>query len=480
MAKKQISLYIDDAAIHVMVCRGREPLKWYSSSLQPGIIKDGTIKDQEAAVLALKEIWQSQKIGSKKVAVAISGVNCLYQLMVLPELPDDLLAEAISREASQTLGIVLTEVYLSWQVLSIERGQMRIYLTAIPRETIDSIMAAAHRAGLRPYLMDIKPLCLARAASESRAVIVDLQPGSFDVVVLGEGIPEVVRSLSLPDDISVNERNALIKSEMDRAIMFYNSAHMDKPIDLNVPIMVSGELAYHESDWDALKGPRERLVQVLLSAVEERDGFPSARFATNIGMALKEILSEEEGAVTYSLVNFNALPEAYLPRKRSLADTLLLPVIVVGIILVGLGFWGYFYLSGQNATLEDDLEAVQSRIEQQQVRQTDLDALKKQVDGVNALAANLDGMLAGLDGSRTILADDLSQIFASLPGGVSLNSVSTAADGIAASGVAAGGEPEVRSYAWSLKDGGRFSSVIVTNLTTTEEGAVAFSLLLIR
>ncbi len=478
MAKEQISLYIDDAAAHVMVSRGRQPQKWSSLPLEPGLVKDGLVRDQAVVAGKLKELWQSSKLGQKKVAVAVSGLNCLYQLLTLPELPDNLISEAISREASQSLGITLEEVYLSWQVLSVEHGQMRVYLTVLPREVVDALVATLRQAGLKPYLMDIKPLCLARASSESRAVIVDTQADSFDIVVLAEGIPEVVRSLSFPQEASAGEKSALLKAELERAIAFYNSGHMDKPIDLRVPIMISGEMAQQQDDWEALRGPRERPVQALVSPLEDRDGFEAFRYMTNIGLALKEILVEETGAIAYSLVNFNSLPEIYRARRSSLSDAVWLPTVVVGVLLIGAGFWASVYVHGQNGTLSADVDAVNQRITEQGISSDEITALTTQVDAMQTPASDYSTMLSGLEANRLGFTDDLEEIYTKLPAGVSLDGISMAKDKAVTLNGSASSEVDVFDYASSLKDGGRFSSVIVNNITASEGGTVSFSLTL--
>jgi type IV pilus assembly protein PilM len=477
MAKQQTTLYIDDAAIRVMVSKGREPLKWATVPLERDQVKDGVVQDQAAVAAKLKDLWQSAKLGgSKDVVVGLSGVNCLYQIFVLPELPDNLLTEAMAREASHNLGIDTAQVYLSWQVLTVEHGQMRVYLTVISREMVDGLLATLKEAGLKPYLMDIKPLCLARCSSEPRAVMVDTQPGSFDVVVLADGIPEVIRSLSFPEEATAGEKTALIRGELERAVVFFNSAHMDKPIDLTVPILVSGEIARQEGEWEVLRGPREREVRVLPSPMTDPQDFDSPAFVANIGLALKEVLTEEEGAIAYCVVNFNALPGAYVVRKRSLAESVWLPVVVGGIILVAAGIGLCVYTQGQSNALADDVKAVEERIAEQKVADSNVKALDDQVKAAQASAASLDGALTGWAVDRDIFAGDLVQVYASLPAGVDIQSVARSETAVNVNGEAAD-ESSLFDYAWSLEESGRFTSVAVTSITLTD-GSVSFNIVL--
>ncbi len=387
MAKQQVNLYIDDSSISVLATRGRQPEKWGVVSLDRGLVKEGVVQDQQTVAAKIKELWRSSHILRRKVTVGISGLNCLYQMLLLPELPENLRGEAISREAAHSLGIPLEGVYLSWQVLAVEHGQMKVYLTVMPKDKVDSVVATLKLAGLRPMVMDVKPLCLARMSNEPRAVIVDTCQDSMDIVVLGEGIPEVVRSLQVAPEMTPSERIAVLRSELERSVSFYNAAHMDKPVDLTVPILVSGDLAGQESEKASLAGPRERPVRDMESPLTELEGFDPSKYATCIGLALKDLLLTEPGAVAYSVVNFNALPEIYQTRKKPLSEVLWVPTVLVGVVIIGMGIWGIMYLKGENASLEARQQNINAAITEQAVRQADLTALEGQVTTAEAPAA---------------------------------------------------------------------------------------------
>lgn len=472
MANQQVSLYIDDSMISVLVSKGREPLKWSTAALEPGLVKEGVVQDQDTVAAKLKEILRSQRIIRRRINFAISGINCLYQLMLLPEMPENLRGEAIKREASHSLGIPLEGVYLSWQVLSVEHGQMKVFLAVVPRDKVDSQVAALRLAGLRPAVMDIKPLALARMSSEPRAIMVDTCQNALDIVVLGEGIPEVVRSLYLDPQTQPGERMAFMRSELERAISFYNAAHMDKPIDLTVPIFVSGDLAGQDSEKASLAGPRERPVLEIVSPFVEKDAFAAAKYVTCIGLAMKEVLVQETGAVAYSLVNFNALPEEYQVRKRPLAEVVWLPVVLVGVVVIGMGVWGILYLKSENSQLTADVNGVNQRAQEQMVRLEDIQALTGQVQAAETPQGELKKQLDALEQGRDVVVDCLELVHESAQAtGVDLQNVSL--DGIKKAVVAAGTadtEAEMFNFARTLQNSGRFSSVNVTSISAQEVG----------
>ncbi len=333
-------------------------------------------------------------------------------------------------------------------------------------------------AGLRAMAMDIKPLCLARVSNEPRAIIVDTCQESMDIIVLGEGIPEVVRSLQVAPEMSQGERVAILRSESEDWFPFYNAAHLDKPVDLAVPILVSGDLVEQDSDKASLAGPRERPVRNMESQLAEVEGFDPGRYASCVGLALKDILLTESGAVAYSVVNFNALPEIYQVTKRPLAEVLWVPTVLVGIVLIGMGTWGIFFLKGENRDLEARRDNINATIAEQQVRAADLKALDDQVVAAEAPAANLDSLLKSLDTSRATLKADLDIVHEyAADTGVSLSAVNADAKGIRVGGSAATEEQVLRYYGRLLYDSERFSTVIISSIDVDEDG-VSFMMLL--
>ena len=473
MAKQQVSLYIDDASISVLASKGRAPQKWATVALDRGLIKEGVVQDQQAVAAKIKELWRSSGILRRRVTIGISGLNCLYQMLLLPELPENLRAEAIGREAAHSLGIPLEGVYLSWQVLSVEHGQMKVYLCVVPKDKVDSVMATLKVAGLRPVTMDIKPLCLARVSNEPRAIIVDTCQESMDIIVLGEGIPEVVRSLQVAPEMSQGERIAVLRSELERSVSFYNAAHLDKPVDLTVPILVSGDLVEQDSDKASLAGPRERPVRDMESPLTGLEGFAPAKYATCIGLALKDVLVTEPGAVAYSVVNFNALPEIYQVRKRPLSEVLWVPTVLVGVVLIGMGTWGILSLKSENSDLQDRRDNINAAIVEQQLSTADLTALEKQAVDAEAPVTDLDSLLVSVDDSRKAIKADLDIVYDyASECGVSLETVNTdATGGIKISGSAATEDAVLRYYGRLLYDSGEFSTVMIGKISVIEDGA---------
>ena len=477
MAREQVSLYIDDAAIYVLLSRGRQVVKWASMPLEPGLVAEGLIRDEDAVAAKLTALWQSQGIGAKKVVVGISGISYLSHVITIPELPEEMLPEAVTREASAALAVSLEEVYISWQILSTVPGEIKIYVSALPRNSVDVLVATLRKAGLDIHLADVKPLAIARTSNEPLAIMVDVQPAGFDIVILAEGMPQVVRSLPLSAEVPLEENLPTIIEELDRSVIFYNSAHMDKPLDITVPISVSGELAAREDIWEQISGRQNRPVQVMTPPMEVPGGFPVSRYVTNMGLALKEVLASERGAIAYSRVDFNALPEVYRPKARKLADILLVPTIVAGLGLVAIAAFFTVSVSVHNRELRTELEAVNQKMIAEKVTVQDISALNANVSSVektrDAFAADLDAFLA----KRDKVNGDLWEANQCLPGRAVLKRMElNAGDTTGPAGElltkysltltgSTTNEEFIMRYGADLRASGRFDLVVITSVT---------------
>ena len=161
MTKNATTLYISDASIRLLVTRGKRITKIASVPLETGL-SDVDSPEKEAELVAkIKTLVKSNKISDKKIILGISGLHCLTRPVTLPELPKAMVGEAIIREARRVLPVPPEQLYISWQTVSTTEGKLMAFMVAIPRHIANTLMRILRDAGLKPYLMDIKPLALA-------------------------------------------------------------------------------------------------------------------------------------------------------------------------------------------------------------------------------------------------------------------------------------------------------------------------------
>ena len=467
MAKKVTTLFIGDTSINLLVMKGEQVDKWASLPLEPGLVSQGLIVDEEQVAAKVEQIFKETGALTSKVITALSGHDSLYRIITLPELPEAVLPEAVRREAKRTIPTPLEEVYFSYQLLTAATsGESRIFLATFPRNLVDALVRTLRQAGIKPYIMDLAPLALCRIPNEPRAIIINARLDHLDVTVIADRLPQVIRRLSLPSEAeSLEEKLPLIAEEFNRTVAFYNSSHMEKPLDSTVPVFVCGDLAEAPETWQSAVGQSGYSVSSLPSPVEPPEGFSSNDFMVNIGLALKELLPEKEEA-NFSLVNFNALPEVYLPEHFSIVRTLVPVGIVVGI---GLIIYGLILVQANRADIEalgSEVAVAESRVTQQQ---SQIAALNVQVGPAEATASALNTRLITMERGRATIHEDFTQIVKLAGEKVNLSGVNHGGSSVTVNG-AASDEDDIFSYARDLRNGGRFSDVWISSIAAGEGG----------
>jgi len=210
-------------------------------------------------------------------------------------------------------------------------------------------------------------------------------------------------------------------------------------------------------------------VSALPSPVEPPEGFNPNEFMVNIGLALKELLPEKEEA-NFSLVNFNALPEAYLPPGFSIVRVLLPVVTVIGI---GLIIFALILILNNRTNIEalhTEVTVAESSVSQQQQAITDLN---KKIGPAKATADELDARITTMERRRASIYLDLREIVKLAKEKVSLSSISHVGGSITVSGTASN-VGLLYSNARALRESPRFSKVWVSSIRGSG-GAFSFS-----
>jgi type IV pilus assembly protein PilM len=473
MAEKVITVFIRDDAVNLLQVEGKGVKKWASLPLEPGLVSQGLILDETRVAEELDKLFKRTKIGARKVVAGLSGLNFLYRLVSLPELPEAILPEAVKQEARRVIPVPLDEVYLSYQRLPAPPGETRVFLATFPRNVADVLVRTLRLAGVQPYVMDLAPLALCRTLDEPRAIIIDTRLDHLDIMVMEDRLPQLIHRLSLAGEvIPVEERLSAITEEVNRTVDFYNSSHKENPLDSTVPMFVCSDLVQVPESWQSLAGKLGCPVSILPSPVEFPDGFNPSDFMVNIGLALKELRPEREG-VNFSLVNFNALPEVYQPKGVSLSSIITRAGTIVGIaLMIGMGFMIYLK-SGSISLLHSQLDPLNSSITLQMQEmagvQEQIKQLEAQLQPIAAEAQIFNTTLTSLETGRQQASSEVSEIVSLLPGTIYLTGIEHEGESATVSGIA----PTVGSifaYARDLRSS--FGSLIISSIEAVEEDEV--------
>ncbi|MFH1382750.1 MAG: PilN domain-containing protein [Chloroflexota bacterium] len=478
MAKKTVTLYVDDTSLRLLVADGKEIKEWAEQPLEPGLIKNNVVVAESEVANRVQQLINAQQVATNKVIVGMSGLRCLTRPLLFPQLPKEMLEEAVRREAKRMLPVSPDQLYLSWQAIPAPDGKTQLFLVGLPRATADAFCRTLHLAGVKPSSMDLKPLLLARVVKEANAIIVDVQATEFDIIILTNGIPQPIRTVPFADEAApLEQRLTAISNELNRTITFYNSNNPDKPLAADVPVFASGYLANEASLCQALSGEVGHSVSPLQPPFECPNECDPSRFMVNMGLVLQNL---SPGKVTgSSLVNLNVLPVPYQPKPISLTNILALPAAAIGIGLIALSVIMLQNASADVAMTSAELTTTEQHLQQQiSQRQGLIDGVTKIENKVNELNTSLDSFstaLGSIEKAGTEMNRNLEAVLQNLPYTITLNDVTHAENTLMVSGLAPD-EKEVLSYLNQLEKSGRFGSITLTGMSRTESDKMSFTM----
>jgi type IV pilus assembly protein PilM len=471
MARNTTTLYISDTGIRLMVTRGKRITKLADVPLDANLSDIADEEQTEDIVNKIRLLFRSNRISTKKVILGISGLQCLTRPITLPELPKTMLDEAVTREAKRVLPIPLEQLYLSWQIVNTSEGRIEAYLVAIPRNIADNILKILSHAGIKPYLMDIKPLALSRVSREATAIIIDAQPKEFDIIIMVNGIPQPLRTVPFPRDfLGTEERVSIVQDEFRRTIQFYNSNNPENPIPPTTIIYVSGELIDEPETIETMAKELGYQMAPLTSPLKCVKQLDPSHHMTNIGLALKELVKGPGPLIP----NFNTLPAPYLPKQIPRERLMALPAAAAAVGLIAL-----LVITVQNAA--GDINWTQSQLESTQFV---LEKKQAQKEGITASIAKLEGKYAGIENARekyvaalesmntkgTSLNYDLKAIINNIVTDLELRNIGHTGTKVSITGKSET-EQEVFKYVRKLQDTGRFREITITTITRVGAGA---------
>jgi type IV pilus assembly protein PilM len=474
MWNEKVTLYIDDTSLRLMVTQGQRVKKWADMHLEPGLVKDSMVINEAEVGARLKNLIKSQRIRTKKVILGVSGLHSLTRPANLPQLPKSMLVEAVSREARRVLPVPLDQLYLAWTIIPGPKSRISVYLAATPRKSIDSIMRTLKIGGLEASRMSIKPLALTKAIPTNSAILVDLQPTEFDIAIMVDGVSQPVRSVSLPsEELSWEQKIKMIVSDLDRTIRFFATNNPEKPLDIKVPIYVSGELTGKPIYQKVLEEATGRSTMAIVPAFKGLEQFDPGRYMVNITMVLSSASAGRE--LTFPVANLNMLPIPYQPKPISMIKVAGIPasVAVTGIVIPMVMMMQS--TSVNINVMQEQLQTANQIINQKSVQKLqikkEITELEKKSAGAKIVVTNLNSSLNAITNGQEIINGDLLLSLSKLSATIELRSIRETANRLEISGFAPTDSDiqnyakTILTYARDLDISKRFSQSLISSIS---------------
>ena len=473
MAGNTVSLYIDDVSIRLMVTRGKRITRLAEASLDISLVEIDTKEKETQLVNKIKGLLKSNKINARKIILGLSGLHCLTRPLVLPELPRTMLNEAITRESRRVLPVPIDQLYLSWQIVYVTVDKIYVYVVALPRQIADMVIRVVNQAGCKPYLMDIKPLALARLSREANALIIDVQAKEFDIIIKADGIPQPIRTVSFPrEKLSLLEKFAIVKDDVKRTVQFYNNNNAENSIKPGTTMLVSGELSAAPELYESLADELGFKASLLTSPLKCLKQLDASHYLVNVGLALKEL----PGEAAKLSPNFNVLPAPYQPKQVSMNQVLAVPATAIAIAIMVI-----MVMTVQNTAADIDSLSTQAvsnnfTLEKNQAQKkvfiNSISELQATINAADSQYSIYTNAYILINRTGDLMNTDLRTTVANVVDDLFLKSLIHSSGQISIDGTAAT-EQEVLEYVRKLLATGRFDEITIANITreeSSEEG----------
>ncbi len=425
-----VTLEISSTDIRIIEVNGGKINRWASLALEPGIFEDDNVADTQALGNAVKQLMSSSGIRDKNLIVSVNSLFSLVRIVTVgTPLETTVTEEAVLEATEEVMPLTSEAMYYSWQTIAAGEGGQQVMIVGVPKDVIDDEMLALRSAGINPRVLDLKTLALARAVGKDRALILNIDSTSFDVVVVVDGIPELVRSTAwISTELSQDERVDHLISNLEITVDFFNSHHPDTPLLTDTSLFITGQLS---GDFTLV----EKITHTLGYPVEQIDPpleypphLPVSQFAVNIGLALKTdntpkrninfSLKKKEpvpdtAATGHLIPDINLLPSLYKPwRPTTRQIYYFLAFLATTALLLPL----YNLTSGsltETAALETKYASVNTLIELRKGQIAQREPLQRAVDDYDKLVAIGGGLVEDLN-TITALAENLSIVVGSI------------------------------------------------------------------
>jgi Tfp pilus assembly protein PilN len=416
------ALNISSRNIKILSLQGRRVKTWANLDLTAGLVRDGLILQPQAVGEAINSLFKSTGISRTNVIVSVAGLPFTYRIIKLPRITSALTEEAILRTAKKEISLPLDELYVSWQPITSKGEEQEYFVLGVPRNAVDTLLQTLKTANIEPYLVELRPLALARAANRSDAIVVNMDPDCFDIVLITNGFPAVIHTISPRSEGATLEDNIhRLRDELTKIVAFNQSNNPDTRLSPSTPLLLTGDSAPEAMAGGLLQSMIEYPIEPLIPPVEFPDTLLIAPYTTSIGLALKKttIKPSGRGKVShFSDININILAGRYRkPKAKPIAmKNLLLAIFLVAAL--GIIFPLYqarAQVNTENQALEADLTSLSRQIGLATLANEETLKTEAAISNIIAAAKALEAANENILGDRGAFNTGLEQVTGIMP-----------------------------------------------------------------
>ncbi len=164
---------IDDLFLRIVKLKKRRNgfvlVSFNEVQIKAGIVKEGTIQDQESLVkiiqLACKTV-KGEKLNTRYVIFSLPEEKSFSQIIQMPNMTEKELVSAVPYEAENYIPLPIDKVYLDFQVINLHKDKLNhldLLVNVMPKPIVDSYVSCLKKASLTPCVLEIESQAITRA-----------------------------------------------------------------------------------------------------------------------------------------------------------------------------------------------------------------------------------------------------------------------------------------------------------------------------
>jgi len=219
----------------------------------------------------LTRVIEDHKLRGEPVVTAVSGRNVIIRYIIMQQMPQEELDNAIQYELDKHIPFSAAEVVTSCQKLEdidSSSNEMKVLLVAVKRNVVNEHVRLLQEMGLRPAAIDVDPFAIGNAFElnygteslepDSVVALVDIGATKTDINIIYNGLSRFSRELYVAgSDISesIARRLSVDPYEVD-ALKADPGARRDELLDAIAPTLdalaneVSLSFDFFETEYD--------------------------------------------------------------------------------------------------------------------------------------------------------------------------------------------------------------------------------------
>jgi len=384
-----VTIDISQTGVRIMETRGGVVRSWADASFEPEEVQMAAPMGGHALGTMVKQLMNSSGIKAKSAVVSISGMYTVSRLIQVSDLPPaPTLDESVNDIASTIMPVPAADRYFFWQAVNASEGERQVFITGVPRYIMDDQIRALKTVGINPQIIELKSMALARAVNKEQALIFNIEPTNFDIIIVVKGVPEVVHSLAWQrDNMNLEDAAEYLATNLEMTVDFYNSNHLDTPFDTTNPLYITGEMSAEPEMMEKLRDRLGFNIEQLTPPLECPAFLPISQYAVNIGLAMrKEIpIRDSNGGTGLFPLDMNLLPQAYRPWRPTANQIYGAVILIAAITLIFPLMEATAEVMGKTVALEQESAVLDNRLALMKVEIERREPLQKAVDEYNTL-----------------------------------------------------------------------------------------------